>query len=212
MKIDAPSRLKNSFTLAAHTRRWSQTAVVLLALLFIGLTPCAEAYAQKKSAARPQKLPSPDKIVNDYLKAMGGKKSLAAIRDSTYEWAIQLKGQAMGHALIKVKAPTSTRTEMTFGDGEIQSAVSARSAWMRGVDGNLRTLTGAEGGGAKLRGALSASRLIDYKKLNVLASAVAIDVTGAEPAYVVEFSTKSGARLRYWFGATSNLLLQTIHA
>jgi hypothetical protein len=210
MKIDPPSRLGNSSTLATYSRRLSQPVVVLLALLIATLTPCAEAYAQKKSAARPQKLPSPEKIVGDYLKVTGGKKSQAAIKDSTSEWAIQLQGQAMGHALIKVKAPTSTRTEMIFGNGEIQSAVSARSAWMRGLDGNLRTLTDAEAGAAKLQSALAASRLIDYKKLNVLARTVAIDMVGAEPAYVVEFSTKSGARLRYWFGANSKLLLQTV--
>src|SRR5207253_9231720 len=52
--------------------------------------------------------------------------------------------------------------------------------------------------------------LVEYKKLNVLARTAVIDVTGAEPAYVVEFSTKSGARLRYWFGANSKLLLQTV--
>ena len=31
---------------------------------------------------------------------------------------------------------------------------------------------------------------------------------GGEPAYSVEFATRAGARLRYWFGATSKLLLQ----
>src|SRR5205085_7666477 len=98
---------------------------------------------------------------------------------------IQLKEQATGRALIKVKAPVSTRTDMTFGNGELQSAVSARSAWMRGLDGNLRTLTDAEAGAAKLQSALGASRLIDYQKLNVLARTVAFDEAGLkEPAYV----------------------------
>src|SRR5436309_3914147 len=163
MNIDFLSHRKNSFTFATHTRRLSRALIVCAALL-LALAPGAHLQAQKKSAARSQKLPSPEKIVGDYLKATGGKKSQAAIKDSTYEWAIQLKGQAMGRALIKVKAPISTRTEMTFGNGEIQSAVSARSAWTRGLDGNLRTLTDAEAGAAKLQSALSASRLIDYKK------------------------------------------------
>lgn len=179
-------------------------------MMLLALASSAHAQAQKKSAARPQKLPSPEKIIGDYLKATGGKKAQAAVKDSTYEWTIQVKEQAMGRALIKVKAPVSTHTDMTFGNGDIQSAVSARSAWMRGLDGNLRTLTGAEAGAAKLQSTLSASRLIDYKKLNVLARTVAYDETGTEPAYVVEFSTKSGARLRYWFGVNSKLLWQTI--
>lgn len=185
--------------------------LLIIAVLLFTVAPGAQLNAQKKSvAARPQKLPSPDKIVGDYLKATGGKKRLTGIADATYEWKIQLKDQLMGNAETQQKAPTATRTKLTFGNGEINSAVSSRSAWTRGLDGNLRTLTDAEAGSAKLQAALDASRLIDYKKLNVLARAVAFDETSSEPAYVVEFSTRAGARLRYWFGANSKLLLKTV--
>ncbi|HEV7842649.1 MAG TPA: hypothetical protein VGO69_03090, partial [Pyrinomonadaceae bacterium] len=61
---------------------------------------------------------------------------------------------------------------------------------------------------AKLQAALAASRLIDYKKLNVLARTVALDLSASEAAYVVEFSTRAGARLRYSFGAKTKLLLE----
>ncbi|HEX8845989.1 MAG TPA: hypothetical protein VF791_15165 [Pyrinomonadaceae bacterium] len=183
--------------------------VVALAVLLAACLAPLSAQQKKDAPKRPRKLPSPEKIVGDYLKATGGKRLLASIRDASYEWTIQLKDQVMGRALIQVKAPASTRTEMTFGNGQLHSAVSARSAWMRGLDGTLRTLTDSEAAAAKLQSALSASHLIDYKKLNVLARTVAFDETGTEPAYVVEFSTKEGARLRYWFGASSKLVLKT---
>lgn len=181
-----------------------------VALLLIALFTATSLYAQNKKGARPrpQKLPSADRIVGDYLKATGGKKRQAAIKDATYEWTIQLKDQLMGKALTREKAPAATRMDMIFGNGEINDATGGRSAWTRGLDGNLRTLTDAEARAAKLQAALNASRLVNYKKLNVLARTVSFDETTSEPSYVVEFSTREGGRLRYWFGATSKLLLK----
>src|SRR3989440_10195839 len=210
MKTDSPTHRKKYFTLTTLTRRRS-LEVFASAVMLIAFACGAVLYAQKKStAARPQNLPSPERIVGDYLKATGGKKRQAVIRDATYEWRIQLKDQVMGRALVKVKAPASTRMDMTFGNGELNSAASSRSAWMRGLDEKLRTLTDAEARTAKLQAALGASRLIDYKKLNVQARTLAFDDAGSEPAYIVEFSTKDGARLRYWFGTKSKLLLKTV--
>jgi hypothetical protein len=185
-------------------------SVFASAVLLVVFTASASAYAQKKSAARSQKFPSPEKIIGDYQKAVGGKKRLAGIKDATYEWKVQLKDQIMGSAETKLLAPASTRSTLTFGNGDINSGVSARSAWTHGLDGKLRTLTDAEAGSAKLQAALDASRFVDYRKLNVLARTVAYDETLPEPAYVVEFSTRAGARLRYWFAANSKLLLKTV--
>lgn len=210
MKIYSPPRRQKSLTLNL-LRRSRPLAVVTSTILLVVFLLSAPTSAQKKNApARPQKLPAPDKIVGDYLKAVGGKKRLVGIRDATYEWRIQLQDQLMGSAQTKLLAPASTYTAMTFGNGEINSGVSARSAWTRGLDGNLRTLTDAEAGAAKLQSALEASHFVDYKKLNILARTVAFDDTSLEPAYVVEFSTRAGARLRYWFGANSKLLLKTV--
>src|SRR5256714_7266086 len=210
MKANFPCCRQKSLTFNLFMRSRRLSAIVC-AVLLIAFASSAQLSAQKKStAARTQKLPSPEKIIGDYLKAIGGKKRLTGITDATYEWKIQLKDQLMGSAETQEKAPAATRTKMTFGNGEINSAVSSRSAWTRGLDGNLRTLTDAEAGSAKLQAALDASRFIDYKKLNVLARTVAFDETSTEPAYVVEFSTRAGARLRYWFSTSSKLLLKTV--
>ena len=177
--------------------------------LLCALSPGAIVRAQKKGAP-PRKLPSAEKIVGDYLKAVGGKKRLAAIKDATYVWELQTKGQPRGDARSFMKAPVSTRVETEAETrGRSVDAVSPRSAWRRTQDGQVRTLTDAEAGRARLAAVLAASRFVDYKKLNVLARTVAFDETLAEPSYVLEFSTKGGARLRYWFGAASKLLLKT---
>lgn len=163
------------------------------------------AVAQNKSAL-PKKLASVEKIIDNYLKAIGGKKATRAIKDATHEWIVQLNDQPIGTARTQRKAPASERWELTFGNGQIISAANARSAWEIGLDNKLRTLTALEAATAKLHAALDASHLIDFKKANVLARVVSLGDLGSEPAYIVEFSTRSGARMQYYFSVKSGLI------
>jgi len=172
--------------------RWVFVAVLLFAT-------AAHALAQKK-------LPSAEKIVDNYLKAIGGKKSAGALKDATYEWIIQFNDQPFGSARTQRKAPASERWELTFGNGQIISATNTRSAWELGLDRHLRTLTGPESAAAKLHAVLDSSRLVNFKKSNVLARVVSLGDLGSEPAYIVEFSTRSGARFQYYFSVKTSLL------
>ena len=69
-----------------------QLRLLLVALLLLVAAP--QALAQKK-------LPSAEKIVDNYLKAIGGKKSAGALKDATYEWIIQFNDQPFGTAFIE---------------------------------------------------------------------------------------------------------------
>src|SRR6185369_16437795 len=163
---------------------FTQLRLLLVALLLLVTAP--QALAQKK-------LPSAEKIVDNYLKAIGGKKSAGALKDSTYEWTIQFNDQPFGAARLQRKAPGSERFELTFGNGQIIFATNARSAWELGIDKQLRTLTSLEAATAKLQATLTASHLVDFKKANVLARVVSLGDLASNPAYIIEFSTRSGA-------------------
>src|ERR1044072_3614934 len=104
-------------------------------LLVVLLLFATAAQAQKK-------LPSAEKIVDNYLKAIGGKKSVAALKDATCDWIIEFDKNPYGIARLQRKAPASERWELTFGNGQIVSATNTRSAWELGLDQRLRTLTG----------------------------------------------------------------------
>ncbi|HEV2707066.1 MAG TPA: hypothetical protein VGV59_14170, partial [Pyrinomonadaceae bacterium] len=165
--------------------------------------------APDAAAQRAAKLPAPDKIVAEYFKAVGGKKRLAAVRDSVSEWSVERRGQEAGTARVHLKAPDAARTDILLAEGgELDIVANARSAWVREPDGRLRTLTDAESYAARLHALLDASRLVDYKKQNVLARTAALEAVGGDTAYRVEFSTRTGARLAYWFSTTSKLLLK----
>jgi hypothetical protein len=168
-----------------------------------GMRPAS---AQKKTST-PPKLPSAEKVIENYLKAIGGKKVAASIADATYEWTIQVKEQPMGIAKTQTKAPSSVRTEMSFGNGQLISGANARSAWIYGLDGRVHTFTGEDSGAAKLQAVLDSSHLVDIKKRNVLARVLSIKDVESAPVYVVEFSLRSGARLKYLFSTTTKLLV-----
>ena len=103
------------------------------ALLIVFLQPGAlPAQKQPKRTPEARKLPSPEKIVADHLRAVGGKKRLAAIRDSTYEWVVRESPE--GRARMMIKAPFSMRTDIILTSGEINVAANARTAWTRGLD------------------------------------------------------------------------------
>jgi len=187
----------------AAYRRVSVCAVILVILL----GSVARLTSAQQGAAAPRKMPSAEKVVDSYLKTIGGRKRVATIRDSTYEWTIQLKDQTMGLAKTHTKTPSSVRTEMSFGNGQIISAATPRSAWTLGLDGKLHTLTDAEAAAARLQAVLDASHLLNVKKSNVLARVVSLKDFEAVPAYVVEFSLRSGARLRYLFSPLTKLLV-----
>jgi len=188
------------FMLAFPSRCIFQALLVFVAL-------AAPALAQGTAAKR---LPSAEKVVADYLKAIGGKKAAAAQRDATYEWTVYFNNQPYATARTLRKAPAAERFELTFGNGQIISAANARSAWELGLDKQLRTLTSLEAATAKLQATLAASRLVDFKKANVLARVISGDTTASsntgDPAYIVEFSTRSGARLHYYFSVKSKLI------
>ena len=168
-------------------------------------TTAQTSFAQNSSAL-PKKLPSAEKIVNNYLKAIGGKKAAGALKDATYEWIVQLENQPIGTGRTQRKAPSSERHELTFGNGQIVSGTNARSAWEIGLDNHLRTLSGLESAEAKLRATLDSSRLVNFKKANILARVVSLGDLASEPAYIVEFSMRNGARLHYYFSVKTSLI------
>ncbi|MBA3442453.1 MAG: hypothetical protein H0T92_21570 [Pyrinomonadaceae bacterium] len=195
------------------------TASLLVAVACtLASTPALSAQKNERAAVQ-TRLPSPETIVNAYLKAVGGKKRVATIRDATYEWTAFRKNQTEPQVSVRIrtKAPASTRIDRTTKDGETSVGANPRTAWERSSQNILRTLTDAEAKATKLEATLTASRLANLKKQNILARTVALEEkrgeasgeTTSEPAYVVEFTTREGARLRYWFGASSKLLLKT---
>jgi hypothetical protein len=181
--------------------------LILTATQSLTAQPLVQQATTQAAVTRSGKLPSAAKIVDNYLKAIGGRKRVTAIRDATYDWSIEVNDQTAGAAKTFIKSPASVRIELSFANGQLTAGANPRSAWKRGLVGELQTLTDAEAAAARLQALLDAGHLVDIKKSNVLARVAGVSSVGSEPAYVVEFSLRSGARLRYLFSTNSRLLL-----
>ncbi len=179
-----------------------------LGLLLLALA-CAPALARQPVAGAKsrQKLPSAAKVVADFVKAVGGKKRLAANRDATYEWVAAGASGEAGTATTHLRAPSSFHFEARWGGRDFGEGVTPRAAWARGPDGIVRTLTDAAAKSARMRAALDAGRLADYKKQNLAAVTVGAEEMAGEGAYPVEFRSREGARSRYLFSAATKLLI-----
>ena len=143
-----PQHLSNSVrtTLVSPSRRLIRLLVALIAFVIVCAgTQGIDAQTRGSNTAR---LPTAEKIVDGYLKAIGGKKRIAAVRDATYEWEVRVKDQVMGIGKTQTKFPSSVLVDMTFGNGRVINAANARSAWTQGLDGKLHTLTDAESAAA----------------------------------------------------------------
>src|SRR5215203_6209465 len=192
-RTDAPSPHLNMRVLLSRT--------LPLLLLLTGFDAAARAQSAK--------LPAPDKIVGEYLKAVGGKGRVAAMRDVTYDWAVTREGREAGTARTHLRATGALRTDFLLPDGEWDAAANPRAAWLREPDGRLSTLTDREAFAARLQAMLESGHFADYKKQKVLARTVGREEVAGATAYTVEFATRAGARLRYWFDAQSKLLVQS---
>jgi hypothetical protein len=171
---------------------------LILSLLLFGLclTP-VDSYAQKSNP----KLPSVSKIIDQYIKASGGKKNLTSLSDAEYKWTVELKGEKVGTATSLRKSPASERWEITLAEEKIILATNSSSAWESNND-QTRTLSGTEAASAKLKATLDGSRFLNFKKSNVLGRVLLV----SGDSYVFEFSTRGGARLRYYFAVAGGLI------
>jgi hypothetical protein len=190
----------------------ARTTVRCVLVVLCVLAATASTALAQSNAAVPKKLPTVERIVSDYLKAIGGKKTVVAQRDAIYEWTVKYdESTTVAHQTIATaralrKAPASERFELMLENGQFVSGTNSRSAWEIGFDKRLRTLTTLNAATAKLHAALAASRLIDFKKANILARVLSLGDLGSEPAYIVEFSTRSGARVHYYFSVKTKLI------
>ncbi|MEJ7575471.1 MAG: hypothetical protein WKF74_00530 [Pyrinomonadaceae bacterium] len=193
-----------SLFLPAHGNKTNKLRVALL--ICVSLLLSLSATGQNRATAR--RLPKPEKIVSDYLQARGGKKRLSNVRDAAYEWNIEFNNQPYGRGRTEIKAPSSVRADLAFGNGATSYAATARSVWTRGIDGSANTLTGTEASRARMLATLIASHLIDFRKQNLLARTVALEARDDAQFYVIEFTARDNSRVRYEFDQRSKLLVR----
>ncbi len=191
------------------TRRWSPPpcraplalCCALLALSAVGAHAQA---AQGVPGASPAGLPTAEQVLADYHRAAGGRERMAAIRDVTVHWHVEIAGQPRRAAVSMRMAPGSLREEMWSGAA---NTFTPGTAWRRRRDGTVAEDTSAGVAASRLQASLEASHLVGLAEQGITAGVVGADSVDGERAYRVEFA-RDGATRVWLFGARSHLPLR----
>ena len=108
------------------------------------------------------------KVISEYLRAMGGPKALAQVRSETIAGSLTEEGSGRtGSFSIILKAPNRFYLEVLVGSGRTVDAYNGMSAWRQDSAEGARTVTGAGAREAEAAGRYWNSRLADLKKAKI---------------------------------------------
>jgi len=105
--------------------------VVATAFVIFSAAPCRADEAQK--------------IIDQYLKAVGGSKAISRLQTLAIDGSVASRGDEVpGTYTFKVKRPNRLYTELRSNGKTIIESYNGKSAWHQGADGEFSTLLGPE--------------------------------------------------------------------
>ena len=160
------------------------------------------------AAAVPGQKITPDKVIEEYAKAMGGAKALARIQSETITGNIvdETTGKSGSYSLI-LKSPDRFYSEIVMEPQREIEAYNGKSGWEDSSNG-ARTLTGdaekeAEGWGLFWNG-----RLADPKKDKLIVQLKGTEMVRGREAYHLQVKLAPGAVRDVYLDTQSHLVVR----
>ena len=145
--------------------RAKQLARFALLLLLFFLTRPVRTWAQ-----------SPDKIIDEFLRAEGGAKKLQKIRTAEFTGTVRDASTGVrGTYALFSDAPNKIYMELIAEPERIVVAYNGQSAWAQRAAENPHTLTGPEAARTEAMARYLNSRLANYKKEKIVARFVGME-------------------------------------
>ncbi|MGB8542578.1 MAG: hypothetical protein WCD49_13175 [Candidatus Acidiferrales bacterium] len=154
---------------------------------------------------------TPQKIIDDYLHAEGGARTLAKVQSVTItgnlkEGATETSGS---YSLI-TKAPNKFYSEILIGPQHTVVASNGMSAWKQEAEDSPHTFTGAEAVEWAATGRYLNEHLTNAKKEKIGARLVGVEDISGQQAYHVEFLIASGVPREVFFDTRTHLIVREI--
>lgn len=149
------------------------------------------------------------RLVEQYIRADGGSKALSRIQTLRIEgtFTSPLDGKS-GSYTFQTRLPNRYYSELVSGDVTLIEAYNGKSAWHQTANGEITTLTGAEGNQLEAAGLYYNTRLVNTKKNKIgVGFAENLKVRGRD-AQEIETTTPSGAKWRVSFDSQTHLILK----
>jgi hypothetical protein len=149
---------------------------------------------------------SPDKILKQAEKALGGSKNLRAVKSQRKTGAIRrVKDGASGRLTEQTTQPNFYNLLYDFNGFETEIGYNGKSGWRRDSREGLQTLIGAESRDFSSEADYRNGLWLDYKKdKSKIAAGGRADVNG-KSANVVHLTTAKGVTMKLYFDAATGL-------
>lgn len=154
---------------------------------------------------------SAGKIINAWVRAVGGAKALQKLRSTDWEGTVrESNGTDAGEFTLITAAPGEFYEEFVFGPAQTVEACNASSCWGEEGGGNLYTLFGVEEKRAEATGHYLNFALANYKKLKIYARLAGTENVDGRPADVVELTIPPGEKRRVYLDSESHLIVKEV--
>jgi len=148
----------------------------------------------------------PQKLVDQYIKAVGGSKALSKVQTITLEGTFNTPDGKSGTYTINTKLPNRYYSELVAGDTSWIEAYNGKSAWHRTANGEISTLVGVEGNELEAAGLYYNSHLVDAKKRKLGVGFAGSRPVRGKDTLEIEVTTPAGVKRHVFFDAQTHLI------
>lgn len=168
----------------------------------------AAALAVSAKAQPPAASPRPEKILDEYVRAVGGAKAMAGIQTETIAGSLSeaASGAAGSFARI-VKAPDRYYSEMVSGPERFIEAYNGKSAWGQVAQGEAHTLAAADAREVEAESEYWNSRLADTKKAKLGLKLVGVEKVRGRDAFHLQVTVAQGIVREVYFDTQTHLIV-----
>ena len=150
----------------------------------------------------------PQKILEQYIKAVGGSKALSRARTVVIEGTFQLPDGKSGTYTLNTRLPNRYYSELVAGDSSLIEAYNGKSAWHRTANGEYATLVGEEGSQLEAAGQYYNSHLVNAGKSKIGIGFAALSKVRGRDALEIEVTTMTGVKRHVFFDTQTHLIVK----
>ena len=154
-------------------------------------------------------LPSAQTIVDNYIKAIGGKDAVEGIKSTVQKGNLMIVAMGMSGTMTSYVALPNAKSIMALdGFGEFLSGIKDGTPWSSNMMAGDQVLEGAEAKGAKQQA--DPQMWLHWQEYYASAETVGEEAVGDAAAYKVLFTPEEGETMTYWFDKESGLIIQSV--
>jgi hypothetical protein len=160
-------------------------------------------------ATAPVMAQSPDKIVKQALKAVGGEKAVRRVNSRRAKGVIaRLSDGAKGSYQTSMTKPDLYWLSVEIGGFEASEGFNGKSGWRRDSRSGLRTLTGIDANHFRAEASFLNNLWLNYQKDKSKLAYAGREQINGQPAHVIVLTNNRNVKIKMWFAASSGLPLK----